>query len=433
MNRSPRICLFVLVTLTTAAAGYFALAGAEPENHTFAAGPDALGHRDTSTAVTNLREALPATGSGSSVTYLQFRGSLIHRLPAPRPLTGGQHVSRAYLGSTAQGEVYCGVARAEQGAALYRLEEDPGRNEYIALETDGLVALGRGAERLWVVGDRRLFRVTGTEASMLEGVVALGPFSGTVTLFVLPSIVYDVKGLAVDARGRPWIFMPGYLGVYLPTETRRLLLGEAIRWWRIGKRLPGNTTVISSDPEIGVWTYVYGVGKRKNMGLRHFDLRGSNEEVTVAVEGELGPMVAGELLVEVSEAFAQEEIPPVTQPHMTVDSQLGVLLAGESPEGAVLVQIKGDRVESMPIPAPLLQTSHVTAVATDPSGCVLLATDGVGVLVYDGRDWAVHEITQYLPVLEGTGLKPVDDILVADDGKLYAACQRQVVIWQANR
>jgi DNA-directed RNA polymerase subunit E'/Rpb7 len=35
-------------------------------------------------------------------------------------------------------------------------------------------------------------------------------------------------------------------------------------------------------------------------------------------------------------------------------------------------------------------------------------------------------------VLEGSDLKPVDDILVTEDGTLYAACQFQVVIWKPD-
>ena len=63
---------------------------------------------------------------------------------------------------------------------------------------------------------------------------------------------------------------------------------------------------------------------------------------------------------------------------------------------------------------------------------VCVATDGAGVLTYNDGQWGVHPITEHLPVLEGSDLKPVDDILVTDDGTVYAACQFQVVIWKPD-
>ena len=77
-----------------------------------------------------------------------------------------------------------------------------------------------------------------------------------------------------------------------------------------------------------------------------------------------------------------------------------------------------------------MRSRHVTALGVDDHGRVYAATDGVGVLVLDGTGWRVHPITAHLPTIEGTDLKPVDDILVTPDGALYAACRTQLVIWR---
>jgi hypothetical protein len=108
----------------------------------------------------------------------------------------------------------------------------------------------------------------------------------------------------------------------------------------------------------------------------------------------------------------------------------GVLVVGQTLAGDVLADTRGDRVRLWPVPLGLSHGRRVTAIDLDPQGRAYLATDGAGILTWENGDWSVHPLTRDLPVLTGSDLKPVDDIMVGSNGTLYAAVQYQVLTWR---
>jgi hypothetical protein len=181
-------------------------------------------------------------------------------------------------------------------------------------------------------------------------------------------------------------------------------------------------SAIATDPENGVW--VYGAvalsderGQLPHGQLRHLALEGEAEDARI-VELPSGP--------------ADDQIPRLVNPRMAVASDSTVWLVGETGAGDMLVEVRGGAVKQTPVPWESSRGRRSRAVDVAPDGALLLATDGAGVLTYRDGAWGAHPITEHLPVLEGSDLKPVDDILVTEDGTLYAACQFQVVIWKPD-
>jgi len=158
--------------------------------------------------------------------------------------------------------------------------------------------------------------------------------------------------------------------------------------------------------------------RQPGTGLLHLAVTGSGEGTTVAPAAD-SPVVP--------------DLPCLAAPRLVTAKGDRLLLAGQTLGGDLLVHVVGERARSQPIPPEVSHGRHPTALEVDRQGVAYVATDGAGVLTYKDGEWGVHPITEHLPILEGSDLKPVDDILVADDGTVYAACQFQVVIWKPDQ
>ncbi len=361
---------------------------------------------------------------GDRVTYLYINEKDVDRRSKPASLFISQRVPVGHIGRTSRGGLFCGVqSPSDESVQLWKIGDQPSADRHVEIDAKGLVALSRGARALWVAGREGLYRVANEEAQFLSGVHILEACEGPGGTGPPPPFeLYTTErtscaSLAVDTYERPWrlSYGPTAVHVYVPAQNDETAGGS--QWYRTGEYVRGVLgAVVALDPTAGVWVY-NPVPRDEAKSLAHLDIKGSGEDTEI---------------VELPDTPDQIDIPVLYNPRMTVGKQAGVVIAGETAEGDVLVQVREGRVRAVPIPFEISHGRRITAIATDHSGKVLLATDGAGVLVYDGRDWIVHEITEHLPALKGTGLKPVDDILVADDGKLYAAIQKQVIIWQAN-
>jgi len=211
--------------------------------------------------------------------------------------------------------------------------------------------------------------------------------------------------LAVDTVGRVWI-LENHLAL-------ALLPQAAAPGAQAGEYLAAGRTVVgpaalAADAHEGVWLY---------------DCRPEERLCRLTVrDGADGPEVA------VVETVARP-IPALVAPLMVTGDAVGVAVVGQAADGDYLVQYQRGKASSSPLPAELFHARHVTALAADQQGRIYAATDGVGVLVREAGQWRVHPITESLPVLGRTDLKPVDDILLSEDGTLYAACQDTLAVW----
>jgi len=178
---------------------------------------------------------------------------------------------------------------------------------------------------------------------------------------------------------------------------------------------------VAADPAVGVWAYgaiALSEDRAQPYGrLRHLALEGDGPESTLTVLPDGPP---------------EEQVPRLANPVIAVGPDSTVWLAGETGAGDVLSRIKAGAVEVIGVPCEISRGRRIRAVDVGGDGLLYVATDGAGVLTYRDGKWGVHPITEHLPVLEGSDLKPVDDILVTDDGTVYAACQFQVVIWKPD-
>jgi len=171
---------------------------------------------------------------------------------------------------------------------------------------------------------------------------------------------------------------------------------------------------LAADPSAGVWLYTPPVHDPQR-SLQHLVVEGTPPAAKV-VEAEDSPRLP--------------DMPGVAYPHLAVARDGRIAIVGQTLEGDCLVEVaEGDFVSHI-IPPEVLHGRHVTVLEFGPTGLLYAGTDGAGLLTYDGAAWAVHAVTAYLPALPASDLKPVDDVLVGDDGTVYVASQRYAAIWK---
>ncbi len=356
----------------------------------------------------------------AGVEHLRISDSSIYRTASR--LGDELAYPQAYLGQTTDGAVFWGLACYDGSTQLWKIGKQREDDRKIEIAVRGLVALSRGAGAIWAAGRQGLYRVENGKAEQLSGIRALrypGPRpTGPYAPFKLYSSerLYCIS-LAVDAREIPWVIHGGFtsVGTYWPVAKGQR--ENQIKWYvtceSVGAR---RGAVVAPDPVTGVWVYAPQIHKyaKYQKRLVHLELVGAGEDIEI---------------VELTDSPPEPAIPVLNNPSITVGSAAGVLIAGETDGGNMLVRFYEGKVETIPIPDEIIKARRVTAVAVDTAGRAFFATDGAGVLMYDGSDWTVHEVTDHLPTLYETGLKPVDDVLVTDNGVLYVASQDRVIRW----
>jgi hypothetical protein len=274
------------------------------------------------------------------------------------------------------------------------------------------LAVSRRAPAIWVAAAEGLSRVANDRATRAGQALWVG--QGAVDLGVLVSADTPALGatgplpvleLTVDRSGLIWSLADGSVACFADEPAALVATGFGIG--------PASAA-LGVHPRERVWLYTAAGPPDQPAQLRRLRAEGSGVGFRIA------------------EADSLPDLPRLAEARIvpTLDGRL--ILAGQTLAGDLLVEVVSGVVRSQAIPPALTHGRRVTAIDVDQQGCVYLATDGAGVLTYREGEWGVHPITEHLPVLEGSDLKPVDDILVTDDGTLHAACQFQVVIWKPD-
>jgi len=124
---------------------------------------------------------------------------------------------------------------------------------------------------------------------------------------------------------------------------------------------------------------------------------------------------------------------PLAAVHMATDSSGRVWIAGPDEAGAVLLVCdENGTCERKTAFGQLLGKTPVTDIAVADSGKVYFATDGLGVVVFDGNEFRLHAMNEHLPVLRGTDRKPVNYVLPLSDGRVAVCTGEYLLIWSAE-
>ncbi len=326
---------------------------------------------------------------------------------------------RAHLGKTSGGAVFCGLANPDGSIKLWQLGQEIEQDRKINVTATRLTGLSRNGQDLWVATRDGLYRVAGEATEPLKQVLHLfvstiGPPGNSPPTYHTSDDT-ECIGVAV-ASEMPWVAL-GPLGVetYIPAAGADD--ADEAEWHspfllHIGR----SDTVITADPVTGVWLFAPPRQREPDevWGLVHLDVQETGEQPEIAVLPDTPP---------------QDTIPDLHRPSIAVAESTGVLVAGEMAQGNVFLRLKDGVAHTSVIPPDVIGARHVTAMTVDAAGRVYCGTDGAGVIVFEGDTWSVHPVTAYLPPFYDTGLKPVDDILISDDGVLYVASQRIVIRW----
>lgn len=174
---------------------------------------------------------------------------------------------------------------------------------------------------------------------------------------------------------------------------------------------------MAGDPRgVGIW--VYGL---QDDGAPHLTHVGANQASTYPRTDPPSAVPDG------------IPVPALASPEMAADLEGRVWVAGDTLEGSKAYRFDGNTFADLTPPADLLKGRRFTQILCSKSGDLYAATDGVGVLVYDGTEWRAHEVNPSLPTLEGTELRPVSCIdLDPDLGFLWLGMDENIICWRPD-
>jgi len=107
-------------------------------------------------------------------------------------------------------------------------------------------------------------------------------------------------------------------------------------------------------------------------------------------------------------------------------------IAGESENAVHILVCENNALKEQRGFEQLLGNSRVTDIAFDKVGTVYFATDGAGVIVFDGQQWQPHPMNNDLPVVAGTNRKPVNYVLPLSDGRVAVCTGEYLLIWSGE-
>jgi len=116
--------------------------------------------------------------------------------------------------------------------------------------------------------------------------------------------------------------------------------------------------------------------------------------------------------------------------HIEPDSKDRLWIAGQDETGVRIFLCENNTLKAQTGFEKLLGGSRVNDIAVGDDGKVYFATDGAGVIVFDGQKWQSHPINEHLPHLMGSDLKPVNYVLPLSDGRLCVCTGRYLLISQ---
>jgi len=177
-----------------------------------------------------------------------------------------------------------------------------------------------------------------------------------------------------------------------------------------------DAVAIAGDWEEGVWAYVRKT--TSDRALIHWTMN--------APLPQRGHWAATKLI-------AEYEVPSLEEVHLAAGPDGTVWVAGRTDEGAQIYHVQQGSVQRETGFTPLLKSCRIKDVAVARNGVAYFATDGVGVLVFDGQQWQSHPINEHLPHLLGSNLKPVNYVLPLADGRLCVCTGEYLLIWNEGR
>lgn len=119
-------------------------------------------------------------------------------------------------------------------------------------------------------------------------------------------------------------------------------------------------------------------------------------------------------------------LPGLASPVLEVDEEGVIWLAGETLTRVHLYRVTDTNVADVSPPAELIARSSITRLASR-HGVVYAATDGAGVIVRRDGVWETHPVTEHLPTMLGTDIRPVDQIVLDREGGLWVSTWSCVV------
>jgi hypothetical protein len=123
----------------------------------------------------------------------------------------------------------------------------------------------------------------------------------------------------------------------------------------------------------------------------------------------------------------------ISRIRMEADPKGRLWVAGQDETGVRIFVCQDNALQEQKGFEKLLRGSRVNDITAGDDGKVYFATDGVGVLVFDGQQWQSHPINEHLPHLLGSNLKPVNYVLPLADGRLCVCTGEYLLIWNEGR
>jgi hypothetical protein len=282
-----------------------------------------------------------------------------------------------------------------------------------------MVAVGDAA---WVSTDKALLKVVGLLADLFEPAIMPIPWGH------MPPIPrgwwHGTGGLAVDVDGWVWV-NGGGLCLFEVEQASRGEVAYSLALYPVD--------LSASARRSGVWVLT-----SKLQGTRatvvHLKLSGPLAQKQDPAGKQRLPEEYVPIRPPSSEALDGGPdltlSAPLAAVHMATDSSGRVWIAGQGDAGTVLLVCdESGTCEQKTAFGQLVGKTPVTDIAVAEGGKVYFATDGLGVVVFDGNEFRLHAMNEHLPVLRGTDRKPVNYVLPLRDGRVAVCTGEYLLIW----
>ena len=281
-----------------------------------------------------------------------------------------------------------------------------------------VVSMASSPEALWLGTDRGILQVQGGRVETLR--------PRALKMAITPPVYSDftgegVKGLCLDAAGRAWVVPPWISPVVC------VFRSGGTEEERVVHRLFG--------------LYVHGLwGSSGAEGAWILASKGKGKESVVHLTPDLLPSTEANLGVpwpwqnSVRIGRLLDEAPAFKLSRVCAEAWRDTLWVSGDLENRVRILVYRDKQppEEQRGFEQLLGNSRVTDIAFDKVGTVYFATDGAGVIVFDGQQWQPHPMNKDLPVVTGTNRKPVNYVLPLSDGRVAVCTGEYLLIWSGE-
>jgi hypothetical protein len=264
-------------------------------------------------------------------------------------------------------------------------------------------------QAVWVGTDKGMLRVTNRKAELFEPTVL--PSGGHMPL--IGQGFGGVTDVEVDADGWVWV-IPGPC-VFHSSRAHTEQRAYSVRgvWW------PAD---LSASPHVqGVWLLATKENGESTVTQLKPDSQSVEDESNVPLR-----TLAPDVLERGPELG-------ISRIHIEADPKGRLWIAGQNQTGVHIFVCQEDALQEQTGFEKLLGGSRINDIVAGDDGKVYFATDGVGVLVFDGQQWQSHPVNEHLPHLLGSNLKPVNYVLPIPDGRLAVCTGHYLLIWDEGK